>query len=39
MFEPKNSKLLKDKHIEEICIVYVLYFDEARGHIPLLIYP
>ena len=35
----KNSKLLEEKHIEQVCIVYVLYFDEARGHIPLLIYP
>jgi hypothetical protein len=39
LVDPENSKLLEEKHIEEICIVYVLYFDEARGHIPLLIYP
>jgi len=24
---------------EELAVVYVLYFDEARGHLPLLIYP
>ncbi|MFX1481460.1 MAG: hypothetical protein ACFFCI_25555, partial [Promethearchaeota archaeon] len=24
---------------EELAVVYVLYFDEARGHVPLLIYP
>ncbi|MFX1314442.1 MAG: hypothetical protein ACFE9T_01130 [Promethearchaeota archaeon] len=24
---------------EELAIVYVLYFDEAHGHVPLLIYP
>ncbi|MFX0058923.1 MAG: hypothetical protein ACFE8J_11550, partial [Candidatus Heimdallarchaeota archaeon] len=24
---------------EELAVVYVLYFDEAKGHIPLLIYP
>jgi len=24
---------------EELAIVYVLYFDEAQGHVPLLIYP
>ncbi len=24
---------------EELCVIYVLYFDEARGHIPLIIYP
>ncbi len=34
-----NSKHSEEKHIEEVVIVYVLYFDEARGHIPLLIYP
>jgi len=39
LVDPKNSKLLEVKHFEEICIVYVLYFDEAQGHIPLLIYP
>jgi len=25
--------------IEELAVVYVLYFDEAQGHMPLLIYP
>jgi len=34
-----NSKPLDKKHIEELCVVYVMYFDEARGHVPLLIYP
>jgi len=24
---------------EEMCEIYILFFDEARGHIPLLIYP
>jgi len=24
---------------EELTVVYVLYFDEARGHMPILIYP
>ena len=24
---------------EELAVVYVLYFDEAQGHMPLLIYP
>jgi hypothetical protein len=24
---------------EGLCVIYVLYFDEERGHIPLLIYP
>ncbi len=39
MVDPKNSTLLEEKHIAEICMVYVLYFDEAQGHIPLLIFP
>jgi len=39
LVDPKHSKLLEEKHIEEICIVYLLYFDEAQGHVPLLIYP
>jgi len=34
-----HSKPLEKKHIEELCVVYVMYFDEARGHVPLLIYP
>ena len=25
--------------IKELCVVYVLYFDELKGHIPLLAYP
>ena len=35
------SKSLKSEKnpFEELAVVYVLYFDEARGHIPLLIYP
>ena len=32
--EPARKKLL-----EELCVVYVLYFDEALGHMPLVIYP
>ncbi len=24
---------------DELCVVYVLYFDEKHGHLPLLIYP
>ncbi|TFG23226.1 MAG: hypothetical protein EU529_08170 [Promethearchaeota archaeon] len=36
LFDSKSpEKLIK----EEICVVYVLYFDEAKGHVPLLIYP
>jgi len=34
-----NSKPLDKKHIEELCVVYVMYFDEEKGHVPLLIYP
>jgi len=34
-------KSLKDEKnpFEELAVVYILYFDEARGHVPLLIYP
>ena len=32
--DPSRKKLL-----EELCVVYVLYFDEALGHMPLVIYP
>jgi len=32
--DPTRKKLL-----EELCVVYVLYFDEALGHMPLIIYP
>ncbi|MFX1337611.1 MAG: hypothetical protein ACFFDK_03295 [Promethearchaeota archaeon] len=39
MVGPKDSKFLEERHIKEVSIVYVLYFDEARGHIPLLVYP
>ncbi len=34
----KTKTSLKDP-FKELCEVYVLYFDEARGHVPLLIYP
>ncbi|MFX1275656.1 MAG: hypothetical protein ACFFBP_14685 [Promethearchaeota archaeon] len=38
------ADLLKDSSksnngLEELCYVYVLYFDEAKGHQPLLIFP
>lgn len=39
MADWNHSKPLEKKHIEELCVVYVMYFDEARGHVPLLIYP
>jgi hypothetical protein len=32
--DPTRKKLL-----EELCVVYVLYFDEVLGHMPLVIYP
>jgi hypothetical protein len=25
--------------LEELCYVYIMYFDESKGHIPLLMYP
>lgn len=39
MVDWNNSKPLEKKYIEELCVVYVMYFDEERGHVPLLIYP
>ena len=34
-----NSKTLEETLLEELCVVYVLYFDEVKGHVPLLIFP
>lgn len=28
-----------EKALEELCYVYILYFDEERGHMPLMMYP
>jgi hypothetical protein len=28
-----------EKELEELCYVYILYFDEEKGHMPLLMYP
>jgi len=28
-----------ESKLEDLCVVYILYFDEERGHVPLLIYP
>ena len=39
MADWNNSKSSEKERIEDLCVVYVLYFDEKRGHIPLLIYP
>lgn len=36
-FFTKNER--KDQKVEDICEVYILYFDESKGPIPLLIYP
>ncbi|MBY8981421.1 MAG: hypothetical protein KGD57_00600 [Candidatus Lokiarchaeota archaeon] len=33
----KKTKI--EKILEELCYVYILYFDESKGHIPLLIFP
>ena len=35
LFDSPSEK----NHFEELAVVYVLYFDEAQGHMPLLIYP
>jgi len=35
-----NGSSLSEKYpFEELAVVYVLFFDEAQGHVPLLIYP
>lgn len=39
MTDSKNTNSSGKNPIEELCVVYVMYFDEARGHVPLLIYP
>ncbi|NVM46385.1 MAG: hypothetical protein HWN79_15860, partial [Candidatus Lokiarchaeota archaeon] len=36
LFGPSSSK---KNPFEDLAIVYVMYFDEAQGHMPLLIYP
>ncbi len=33
----KNNRI--EKTLEELCYVYILYFDESKGHVPLLIFP
>ncbi len=38
MAELFDSSSVKNP-FEELAVVYVLYFDEAQGHMPLLIYP
>lgn len=34
-----NTKPSIEDPFEELCEVYILYFDEVLGHVPLLIYP
>jgi len=34
-----GSSSSKKNPLEELAVVYVMYFDEAQGHMPLLIYP
>ena len=34
-----NNKLIERNPNEALCVVYVLYFDEKKGQIPLLMYP
>ena len=34
-----GSSSSKNNPLEELAVVYVMYFDEAQGHMPLLIYP
>ena len=39
MADSLKKKSLEEILREELCVVYVLYFDEASGHVPLLIFP
>ncbi|MBY8985962.1 MAG: hypothetical protein KGD65_12885 [Candidatus Lokiarchaeota archaeon] len=39
MAEIFNNKPLEKNPNEYLCVVYVLYFDEKKGQIPLLMYP
>ncbi|MHA2006113.1 MAG: hypothetical protein ACXABO_01670 [Promethearchaeota archaeon] len=34
-----NGETVEKNPNEDLCVVYVLYFDEKKGQIPLLIYP
>jgi len=38
LFDSPSSSLKKNP-FEDIAVVYIMYFDEAKGHMPLLIYP
>ncbi len=38
LFDSPSSSLKKNP-FEDIAVVYIMYFDEAQGHMPLLIYP
>ncbi|MFX1500294.1 MAG: hypothetical protein ACFFDH_04935 [Promethearchaeota archaeon] len=33
------DKKVEKKHKEDLCVVYVMFFDEKRGQVPLLMYP
>ena len=39
MSDSLEPKSLEEILREELYVVYVLYFDEAKGHVPLIIYP
>lgn len=39
MSDSLETKTLEQILQEELCVVYVLYFDEAKGHVPLIIFP
>ncbi|MHA2429666.1 MAG: hypothetical protein ACXACC_01415 [Promethearchaeota archaeon] len=39
MSKPPKSLNAEKNPLEELAVVYVLYFDEAQGHVPLLIFP
>ncbi len=39
MADSFNGSSISKNEIEQLCYIYVLYFDEAKGHQPLLIFP
>ena len=39
MVELFDSSSSKKNPFEDLAVVYIMYFDEAQGHMPLLIYP
>lgn len=39
MSKEENYKMKDLGPLEEVCYVYLMYFDESKGHVPLLMFP